>query len=146
MVNYTDETTGLNVTLHRDGTWEITAGPAAPNLLPTTVMTGRATEDTPAETQIEAFLSSYKDPNAATEKTEETVAAPEAPASTEQTEEEKTEAAKPKQGKLPEDFPGYAALDEAGIHTYAQLRKVKDLLEVPGIGPATAEKIKEEDY
>lgn len=46
-------------------------------------------------------------------------------------------------GHLPEDFPGYAALAEAGINTYGQLRKLEDVTTVPGIGPATAEKIKE---
>ena len=44
-------------------------------------------------------------------------------------------------GKLPEDFPGHAALEAAGITTYAQLRKAGDVTEVPGIGKATAEKI-----
>jgi hypothetical protein len=46
-------------------------------------------------------------------------------------------------GKLPEDFPGYAALVDAGIHTYAQLRKAGDITEVPGIRKATAAKIAE---
>jgi len=46
-----------------------------------------------------------------------------------------------KQGKLPEDFPGHAALAEAGINTFNQLRKAGDVTEIPGIGPATAEKI-----
>ena len=46
-------------------------------------------------------------------------------------------------GKLPEDFPGHAALAEAGINTYAQLRKAGDVTEVSGIGPATAKKITE---
>lgn len=49
----------------------------------------------------------------------------------------------PKQGKLPEDFPALAALEDAKITTYAQLRKVKDLTSIPGVGPATAEKIAE---
>lgn len=46
-----------------------------------------------------------------------------------------------KQGKLPDDFPGYAALAAAGISTYAQLRKAGDVTKIEGIGPATAEKI-----
>lgn len=46
----------------------------------------------------------------------------------------------PKQGPLPEDFPGYAHLVAKGITTYAKARKAK-LEDVPGIGPATIEKI-----
>ena len=46
-------------------------------------------------------------------------------------------------GKLPEDFPGHAALAEAGINTYGQLRKVSDLTAIAGIGEATAAKILE---
>lgn len=46
-------------------------------------------------------------------------------------------------GKLPEDFPGYTALTEAGITTYAKLRKAGELTEIPGIGKATAQKITE---
>ena len=49
----------------------------------------------------------------------------------------------PKQGKLPEDFPGHAALAEAGINTFGQLRKAGDVTEIEGIGPATAKKIEE---
>lgn len=44
-------------------------------------------------------------------------------------------------GKLPDDFPGHAALVEAGINTYGQLRKAGDVTAIAGIGPATAEKI-----
>lgn len=44
-------------------------------------------------------------------------------------------------GKLPEDFPGLAALEAAGITTYAQLRKAGDVTEIDGIGPATTAKI-----
>lgn len=46
-------------------------------------------------------------------------------------------------GKLPDDFPGLSALDAAGIHTYAQLRKAGDVTEVPGIDEVTAGKIAE---
>jgi len=47
-------------------------------------------------------------------------------------------------GKLPEDFPGHASLEAAGLTTYAKVRKSLDTLEeVEGIGPATAEKIRE---
>ncbi len=52
-----------------------------------------------------------------------------------------------KQGHLPDDFPGRAALAEADINTYAQTRKQRDseegLTGVPGIGKATATKIEE---
>lgn len=51
--------------------------------------------------------------------------------------------AAPPQGKLPDDFPGHAALKSAGITTYAQLRKVGDLTKIDGIGEATAAKIQE---
>lgn len=46
-------------------------------------------------------------------------------------------------GKLPEDFPGHAALADAGINTYGQLAKVEDVTTIPGIGEATAAKIAE---
>jgi hypothetical protein len=46
-------------------------------------------------------------------------------------------------GKLPDDFPGHAALETAGITTYAQLRKAGNLDDIVGIGPATAQKIRE---
>jgi hypothetical protein len=49
-------------------------------------------------------------------------------------------------GPLPEGFPGLVALNEAGIHTYHQVRKQRDgegLTAVEGIGDATAEKIEE---
>lgn len=54
-------------------------------------------------------------------------------------EETKTEL----KGPLPEDFPGRAALAEAGITSYGKLRRYKgELTEIDGIGAATAEKIK----
>lgn len=50
-------------------------------------------------------------------------------------------------GKLPEDFPGYTELEAAGLTTYARVRKHLDKFDteegkVPGIGPATTEKIR----
>jgi hypothetical protein len=48
--------------------------------------------------------------------------------------------------KLPDDFPGLAALEAAGEATVAKVRKrIADgaLTEIPGIGEATAEKIEE---
>lgn len=49
-------------------------------------------------------------------------------------------------GKLPDDFPGFTALEAAGLTTYAKVRKEleaeKPFGEVDGIGPATAEKIR----
>lgn len=48
--------------------------------------------------------------------------------------------------KLPDSFPGFAALDAAGEATHAKLRKrIADgtLKEIPGIAEATAEKIEE---
>lgn len=49
----------------------------------------------------------------------------------------------PKQGPLPDDFPGRAALEKADINTYAQLRKAGDVTELEGIGEATAAKIED---
>lgn len=47
-------------------------------------------------------------------------------------------------GRLPEDFPGHAALEAEGLTTYAKVRKQLDsITEVPGIGDATAERIRE---
>lgn len=44
-------------------------------------------------------------------------------------------APKPLTGKLPEDFPGFAALVEAGIHTYAQILKARaEGVKIPNIG------------
>lgn len=71
-------------------------------------------------------------PETAPEPAAKPAAEPEAPAEPEE-----------QKGHLPEDFPGYAALAEAGINTYGQLRKIEDVTSVPGIGPATAEKIAE---
>lgn len=49
-------------------------------------------------------------------------------------------------GRLPEDFPGYAALAaaEPPIHTYKQLNKaIADGVKIPGIGDSTLAKINE---
>lgn len=55
-----------------------------------------------------------------------------------------TDEAKPLRGKLPEDFPGGGALEAAGVTTYAGVRKqLQSLEDIDGIGPATAEKIRE---
>jgi len=51
-------------------------------------------------------------------------------------------ATKPKQGKLPDDFPHVAVLRDNDINTYAQARKA-DWGEVKGIGPAKAKVIQE---
>jgi predicted flap endonuclease-1-like 5' DNA nuclease len=56
------------------------------------------------------------------------------------------EGAAKKSGKLPDDFPGHAALEEAGITTYAQVRKAQkadELKDVSGIGDATLANIAE---
>lgn len=51
---------------------------------------------------------------------------------------------RPLRGPLPEDFPGHGALENAGLTTYAKVRKNLDTLEeLDGIGPATADKIRE---
>lgn len=54
-------------------------------------------------------------------------------------------AATTKSGPLPDDFPGVTNLRDAGITTYAKVRAVADkdeLTTIPGIGQATADKIK----
>lgn len=63
-------------------------------------------------------------------------------------EKEDNKPAEELKGKLPDDFPGKAALDEADppVHTYNQVRKhLADgtLIDIPGIGKATAQKIEE---
>lgn len=45
-------------------------------------------------------------------------------------------------GKLPEDFPSWAKLHEAGINTYGQLAKTDDLTTIDGIGPAGEKQIR----
>lgn len=51
-------------------------------------------------------------------------------------------------GKLPEGFPGYAKLEEAGLGTYAKVRKElakdKPFEEIAGIGPKTVEQMREQ--
>jgi hypothetical protein len=59
------------------------------------------------------------------------------------TKEATTSSGDKKTGPLPDDFPGRAALAEAKINTYAQLRAAGDPTTIPGIGEATAEKIAE---
>jgi hypothetical protein len=44
-------------------------------------------------------------------------------------------------GWIPEEFPYQHLLVEGGIFTFTDLRKVEDLTEISGIGPATAKKI-----
>lgn len=61
--------------------------------------------------------------------------------------EDDADADKPKRGKLPEDFPGRAALEANDITTYAQVRHAVErdqLTELNGIGDSTAERIKAE--
>ena len=44
--------------------------------------------------------------------------------------------------KLPDDFPGLAALNKAGVNTYSQLSKFSDdYTQIPGIGPVAASNI-----
>jgi predicted flap endonuclease-1-like 5' DNA nuclease len=54
--------------------------------------------------------------------------------------------AAPTRGKLADDFPGAAALTGAGYGTYGKVRKIAaadELTAIPGIGAATAQKIKD---
>lgn len=45
--------------------------------------------------------------------------------------------------KLDEDFPGFKQLTAAGIETLDELKAIEDLTEIDGIGPKTAEAIRE---
>lgn len=45
-------------------------------------------------------------------------------------------------GTLPEDFPGREQLIAAGIFTTAEIKAVAKLEDLPGIGKATAERIR----
>jgi hypothetical protein len=47
-----------------------------------------------------------------------------------------------KKGPLPDDFPGVSALRDADLDTYGKVRAYGDVTDVPGIGAATAAKIK----
>jgi len=61
------------------------------------------------------------------------------------TEYRASQKAKRLKGRLPEDFPGHKALSEAGLDTYAKVRRQLDTLEdLDGIGPKTAESIREQ--
>lgn len=55
------------------------------------------------------------------------------------------DASKPFLAELPEDFPGRAALNDAGHKTKADIARLseEELTAIPGIGPATAKKIVE---
>src|SRR6185369_5402953 len=53
---------------------------------------------------------------------------------------EEVEHQRPK-GHLPDDFPAYAKLHEAGINTYGQLAKIDDYTTIDGIGPVSAKEI-----
>lgn len=105
----------------RDGEAASTSGPNDP-----TPLTGVAADEDPLGISTGRVSSSEETETAATEAKSED---------------------KPKQGKLPEDFPGHAALADNDITTYAQARKAAErdqLTEMNGIGPATAERIKAE--
>jgi hypothetical protein len=56
---------------------------------------------------------------------------------------EVTESQPPAVGDLPDDFPGRAHLLDAGLGTIEAVRRHEDLTQISGIGPATADKIKE---
>lgn len=120
-----------------------------------TVHTGYAADAGAAESAMRAFLGggdAVAEPSAA--KVEEPAAAAEAgepepegvliaDKATEATDDddEPTDSTKKLRGKLPDGFPGKAALEEAGYGTYAKVRKLHEqgkLTEVPGIGEATA--------
>ncbi len=51
---------------------------------------------------------------------------------------------KTRRGKLPDGFPGKAALEAADIRTYGEVRKHKDLTSINNIGEETAKKIRAE--
>lgn len=56
--------------------------------------------------------------------------------------EEADSGTKTPKGKLPADFPGYDALDKAGVHTYKQLSKyADDYTAIAGVDGRTAKKI-----
>jgi len=47
-------------------------------------------------------------------------------------------------GFLPEDFPGYESLVEAGILTVSAVREIEDLTAIKGIGKKIAEEIQQQ--
>lgn len=101
-----------------------------------TVHTGYAKSDEHAAELMAAFVGDSEAPAATVEPVAEAIEPPPAdePA-------EESDGAKKLKGKLPDGFPGKAALDEAGYTTYAKVRKLHDqgkLTEVPGIGEVTA--------
>ena len=110
----------------------------------------KSAEEALAAAQRDLGAAKQAAAEAAAEEAEEASATAEAAAATEPTAAtltprapaESTGAAGEKNGPLPDDFPGHAALAEAGIKTYAQLRKYGDVTDVPRIGAATEAKIK----
>jgi hypothetical protein len=65
---------------------------------------------------------------------------------TQETQDAEDDGGKSLRGKLPEDFPGYAAFVAAGHTTYAKVRRLRDggkLTSVSGIGDATAAQVEE---
>lgn len=104
---------------------------------------GTAADEPKAQDANAPDMNRYYYPPGKTEPELKPEFANEAAASTTETTDEEVEQPTLK-GKLPEDFPGHGALEEAGITSYAGVRKSLDSLEdVDGIGPATAERIRE---
>ena len=85
---------------------------------------------------VRAQVAEYDETGKLLSQTDETAGAPSA-----ESEALPDKPAEELKGKLPDDFPGHSALMDAGIHTYAQLRKVDDLTSIPGVGEITAGKI-----
>lgn len=105
-----------------------------------TVHTGYGKNDEHCVELMAAFVGGSEAPAAVVEPVAETAEVP-PPADEPVEPAEESASAKKRQGKLPDGFPGKAALDEAGYTTYAKVRKLHDqgkLTEVPGIGEITA--------